>query len=672
MTSFPVKRLAAIAAVLFILFFSLIGRFYVIQILEQEKWTRIALSQHQYEVLIPFMRGSFYSNPSVKQGHPEEEQPFVIDVPKFHLFIDPESIPKQAKSKMAGQLYARLALISQAPQGSMEEYRKMHAEFEKKSRSRKIAMWLDRTARKKLETWWRQFAKEEKIARNALFFTSEFQRSYPFGSLLGAVLHTVQEEKDPKTGQSLPTGGLEMMFNAYLQGKPGRKRMVRSPRHSLDTGKILASPENGADIYLTINHYLQAIVETELEKGVQAVNGKGGWAVLMDPFTGEILALAQTPSFDPAHYADYFNAPSLQDATRVRAITDCYEPGSIFKPITLAVCMKANEELAKLGKAPIFTPEEMIPSANGWFAGRSKPLKDARVHRLLNMDLAIQKSSNIYMGRLIHRLIETMGDEWYRKTLQDVFGFGKKTNIELPAENSGLLPTPGKLHPNGKPEWSVPTPYSLAIGHNILVNAVQITRAYAILANGGKEIKPHLIRKIVKTNSDGVKQILVDNTLNKSAKQLLNAAHCEAIVRSMKFATKEGGTSKRADVMGYTEAGKSGTAEKVLDGVYSKDHNISSFLGFVPAVKPRFVLLVSIDDPEKKVLPGIGKQQFGGICAAPIFREIASRALQYLGIAPDDPFGYPPGDPRRNPERADYFQQVKELKALYERWNGEN
>lgn len=654
------KRLAAIAVFLSILFCLLIIRFYFIQIVEGEKWTQVALSQHQCIVTEPFMRGSFYSNTSIKLGHPEGEQPFVIDVPKFHLFIDPDSIPEASKGRMAGELISLLK--SKTPE-------KIRSEFARKSRSRKIAGWLDREQRKKIEEWWGDFSRREKLVRNALFFIPDYKRSYPFGTLLGSVLHTVQEEKDPQTHQSLPTGGLEMLFNSYLKGKEGKRLIVRSPRHPLDTGKVLEPPENGADVYLTINHYLQAIAESELDKGVKAANGKGGWAVMMDPYTGEILALAQTPPFDPARYSDYFNDPKLQEHTHVKAVTDCYEPGSIFKPITIAVCMKANEELAKKGKPPLFTPEEKIACANGWFPGRSTPLKDGRVHNFLNMDLAIQKSSNIYVGRLVHRLIETMGENWYRKALSDIFGFGQKTNVELPAESVGLLPTPGKLHPNGKLEWSLPTPYSLAMGHNILINSIQMVKAYAILANGGYSVQPHLVRKIVKTLPDGTKQVLVDNTGYRAHKQVLPTEMTRKIVRSMKFVTKEGGTSKRADIMGYTEAGKSGTSEKIIDGIYSKDHNISSFLGFAPAENPRFVLLVSIDDPEKKIIPGVGKHQMGGVCASPIFREIATRTLQYLGAAPDDPYGYPPGDPRRDPKKADWVYEMQQLKELYERWN---
>ena len=418
-----------------------------------------------------------------------------------------------------------------------------------------------------------------------------------------------------------------------------------------------------------MNHYLQAITESELTKGIQAAGALGGWAVMMDPFTGEILALAQTPSFTPTNYREYYNSPAGIEYTKVKAVTDCFEPGSIFKAITVAICLKASEELVSQGKRPILTPEEWVPSSNGWFPGRSTPLKDARVHKQLNLNLGIQKSSNIYMGRIIQRLIDTMGDQWYRNELIKTFGLGQKTMIELPAESIGLVPTPGKLHPNGKLEWSVPTPYSLAMGHNILVNSVQMTRTYAIFANGGFLVTPHIVRKIVKKQADGSTKILLDNTKPKKPTRVISSSIASTIVEALKYVTKEGGTSKRADIMGYTEAGKSGTAEKIIDGVYSKTHNISSFLGFAPAKDPRFVLLVSVDDPEVKVIPGVGKHQFGGICAAPIFKEIATRALQYLGVAPDDPYGYPVGDPRRNSEKADMISKMQTLKEEYQRHN---
>jgi cell division protein FtsI (penicillin-binding protein 3) len=645
-------RIIPVALFTALLFGLLVIRFYQIQIVQGEHWKKIALSQHQTTETIPFMRGSFYSNTTVKRGHPEDKQPFVMDVQKFHLYVDPDSIPPYAKPKMARALCALLGWDA-------ADLPWVEGELQRKSRSRKLAIWLEAAKVKEMEAWWKPFYKREKIVRNAIYFVSDYQRSYPFGSMLGTVLHTVQEGKDAE-GQAFPTGGLEMLFNEYLKGKKGKKLLMRSPNHPIDGGKILEPAENGADVYLTVNHYLQAIVESELMKGVQKAGAIGGWAVMMDPYSGEILALAQVPTFNPARYRDYYNDPSLIETTKVKVVTDCFEPGSIFKPITMAICLKASEELVRMGKPPLLLPEEWIPCSNGWFPGRVTPLKEARIHAFLNLDVAMQKSSNIYMAKAIQRVINTMGDAWYRKALTDGFGFGKKTGIELPAESVGLVPTPGKLHPNGKLEWSVPTPYSLAIGHNILVNSLQLVRSYAILANGGYDVTPHIIRKIVK---QGVP--LVDNTAPKKGEQVLSPQIAGRIVQAMKFVTKEGGTSRRADVLGYSEVGKSGTAEKVIDGNYAKQQNISSFVGFTPAQNPRFVLLVSVDEPEVKIVEGV-KHQFGGVCAAPIFSEIATRALQYLGVEPDDPYGYGPGDPRSNLERADMAIEIKQLKKEYE------
>jgi cell division protein FtsI (penicillin-binding protein 3) len=191
------------------------------------------------------------------------------------------------------------------------------------------------------------------------------------------------------------------------------------------------------------------------------------------------------------------------------------------------------------------------------------------------------------------------------------------------------------------------------MGYNILVNSIQMVRAYAIFANGGLEVQPHLVRKIIKAG-----KVLVDNTQYRAHKRVLSPEIARTIARALKYSTKEGGTSKRADIPGYTEAGKSGTSEKIVDGNYSKTNNISSFVGFAPAQNAKFVLLVSIDEPEAKFIPGVGKQQMGGVCAAPVFREIALKSLEYLGVAPDDR------------ERLDWKQEVADLKMLYEQWTG--
>lgn len=651
----------------FILFSLLIVQFFRIQIVEGKKWSRIAKAQHELIVVEPARRGLFYSNTTLQTAHPELPAAFVIDVPKFHLFVDPVRIPTEHHAEVMSHIHHLLRLKS-------EEIDRLRKQFAKKNHARKLCTWLSREEREKVSGWWDRFAASKKIPKNALYFIQDYQRSYPFGKLLGPVLHTLRESKEEGTARAIPTGGLEFVFDRVLQGKSGRRQILRSPRHSLETGTILSLPEDGADVYLTINHHLQAIAEEEIEKAVVQAQAKSGWAILMHPRTGEVYALAQYPWFEPAKYATYFNKPILKEYTKVKALTDPFEPASIMKPLTLALALKANQELVRQGKKPLFSPEEKIATANGTFPGRSKPIHDVRSHRYLNMYMGLQKSSNIYVARLVQRIVDTLGEQWYRKALAEVFGFGKKTGIELPSESPGLLPTPGKLHPNGKMEWSVPTPFSIAFGHNVLCNSFQMLRSYAILANGGYEVQPTLIRKVVRRCLDGREEILLDHTTpDRVARfsRVLDGEIAHEVVQAMKYVTKPGGSACRADIYGYTEAGKTATSEKIVNGVYSKKNHISTFLGFAPAKDPAFVLMVVIDEPEWKYIEGVGRNQHGGTCAAPAFSQIGLRTLQYLGIAPDDPYGYPVGDPRRDAEKADWYKEAKELREAYANWNSQ-
>ena len=212
----------------------------------------------------------------------------------------------------------------------------------------------------------------------------------------------------------------------------------------------------------------------------------------------------------------------------------------------------------------------------------------------------------------------------------------------------------------------------MAIGHNIQVTSLQMAESFAVFANGGYLVKPTLVKKIVKTHSDGRKEVLLDNQTEariKSFPQVLSKSIVKRVVKAMRFVTKQGGSAPLADVRGYTEAGKTGTAEKVIHGVYSKTLCCSSFVGFTPANHPAFVLVVTIDEPGRGYLPGIGSMQLGGKCSAVPWREIARRSLEYLGITPDDPYGYPKGDPRYDPKKADWIKETELLKEMYEKWN---
>lgn len=625
--------------------------YFKIQILDGEKWTKQAVAQHEFTLYEPFKRGAFYANPSITNSHPEICQPLVFDVTKFHLYVDPISIPENLRDEVAETLqkYATIKV----------------EELSKHSHSRRLASWLDQEQKDEILGWWFPFASKNRIARNSLFFVTDYKRSYPYGHMLGQVLHTIREFKEETTSAGVPTGGLEAYFNGVLNGKLGERKQLRSPLNQLETDNVIIPPQDGADVYLTVNPFIQVIAEEELEKGVMAAEAKGGWAVMLNPHTGEILALAQYPFFDTSHYQDFFNDPEKVMETKVKAATDPFEPGSIMKPITLSIALKANEELLREGKKIIFYPDEKVDTTRCIFPGRAHhPLVDVNRHKALNMYMAIQKSSNVYMAQIIERVINTMGDDWYRNALIQTFGFETKTEIQIPAETCGAVPKRGRIHPNGHPEWSLSTPYSLAMGYNILATSLQMLRAYAVFANGGYLVKPTLVKRVIKNE-----EIIFDNSLEMNKKRVLDSKIVAEVVNAMKFTTKPGGTGYLATIDGYTEAGKTGTAEKIVDGVYSKQHYISSFIGFTPVSSPCFVLAITIDEPTPTRLADGSKAYTGGKCAAPVFAAIAKRTLEYLGVPPDDPYGYKPPDKRFDPEKADWIKEMRELKFLYEQWN---
>lgn len=653
------KKLVFLAFCVFCLFSFLILQFFKIQVLEGEKWLQKAKAQHQFVVSESFKRGVFYSNGYLSSTHEDVPQTLVVDLPMFHLYIDPGSIPITLREELLKNLAQLLELDKDA-------YEKAKEEFYKKSRSRKIAMWLTHEKKDLIEQWWMIFVKKEKIPRNAIYFIQDYKRCYPYKKLLGQVLQTIREDKDIHTHQAIPTGGLEYYFDVLLQGKEGKRRLLRSPKFPLDKGDIIQAPQNGHDIYLTIHPYIQAIAEEEVEKAVIAADAKSGWAVVMDVHTGDILAIAQYPFFYPSEYRKYYSDKNLLEHTRVKAITDCFEPGSIMKPISFAIALKANKERLLYGHKPLFYPEEKVDLRKIHLPGRKTPMKDIATSQFLNMNLAMQKSSNIYIAGVIQKVVDTFGEEWYRKQLQDVFGFGKKTGVELPSETAGFLPYPGKCYSNGKLQWSVPTPGCLAIGYNLLVNSIQVLKAYSMIANGGYEVEPSLVKKIVNSNNQ---EVVYERKPLEHKQPLLDSDITDQVITAMKYVTKPGGSASRADIPGFTEVGKTSTSEKIRQGAYAKKVHVSTFAGFAPAKNAEIAVLIGIDEPAFRILPGIGYTHYGGKCAAPVFGEMAKRILNYLGVPPDDPYGYPKGDPRYEEEKADMGKEVKKLRDLFYQWH---
>lgn len=643
------RRLLILALFLLILFCAIIAQFYRVQIVEGRGWQTKASAQHEMTVIEPFKRGRFFTTSCLKQPHVKRNLPLVFDLKSHHLYADPFHLPPRCQERLAKELAFFLSL-------NQEGRARIFRQLKKKSRSQKLKAHLTKEMRGKIEKWWRLFASKEKLSLRALYWVEDYHRSYPYGALLGAVLGAVQGERDLLTRQNVPTGGLEWVFDEQLKGKAGKHRLRRSPRQALETKKGETLAEHGKDIYLTIDPYIQAIAEEEIKVAVEKVKAKGGWAVMININSGEIYALAQYPSFDPSRYRSYYNDP-LFNYTEVKAATDCFEPGSTFKPLNFAIALLANRECLKRGERALFNPAEMMVCHPGIFPGRKKQLFDVGgPHFFLNLPLAVQKSSCVYVAEVTKRVINHFGAAWYRKQLVDLFKLTKKTGVELPGEAVGFLP-----HPRKRGQWSAATPCSLSMGYNVLVNTFQLLRAHAILLTG-KELSLTLIKKIG-SDGEGASRSPIER------KPLIDPAISRELIDALKLTTKLGGTSLRAAIPGYSAAGKSGTAEKVIDGRYAKQCHFASFIGFTPADRPQFLLFIGIDEPIYR-LPGIGRVCFGGFCAAPAFKQIMQRTLDYLGVAPDDPYGYLPGDPRSDLTKAVGFKESNWQRELYKQWNG--
>lgn len=634
------KRLLVLYLSLLSLAALLITRYGMLQIEQNVFWVNKADRQHFLTLQEPFIRGTLYSNPSLHPGHPDQAHTLAWDIPKWHLCADPQSLPQAFHAEITQQLALRLCLPP-------SHKKHILTQLSKTSRHRKLVVALSSSTKAQLLSWWIPFARKHHIPPNGLFFIGDYQRMHPYGSLLGQVLQTVHPQRDETTGQATPTGGLELSLNRFLKGQKGIRKLMRSPKQHLETHLLPKAPKNGSNIYLTIHHVLQAIAEDELEQAVTHLKARSGWAIMMDPHTGAIWALAQYPFFSPDHYHEAFNDPLLNQHIAIKALSDAHEPGSVMKPITLSIALMANSALKERGEAPLFDPAEKIATRDGHFPGRV-PLREITYHDYLNMDMALQRSSNIYMARLVERIIQRLGAKWYRNLLHEVFGFGTKTGIELPGESKGVLPEIGKLHANGKMEWSVPTPFSLAIGHNIQATSLQLIRIYAMLANGGYPVRPTLIHSIEGKGTNP--------QLTRPPATPRYAAIMKRVVEAMRYPVKRGGGAWRGGIPGYTTAGKTGTAEKIVGGAYSRKDHVATFIGFTPTEHPRFVLLVTIDGPEYGFKDGV-KTHMAGYAAAPVFKNIAARTLAYLGVPPDDP------------TKTAWTPEVRALEQLYKEWN---
>lgn len=417
----------------------------------------------------------------------------------------------------------------------------------------------------------------------------ESKRYYPKGVLASHIIGSVGLDNQPLEG-------IELKYDKYLKTAGGKVYLSRDA-----SGKMLSPgvdlESRGNDLLLTIDEGLQYIVERELDKAMLKWRAVAAAAIMMDPYTGEILALGNRPSYD---LNDIRSAG--KNEVRNRAITDIYEPGSTFKII---VGTAALEEKT-------FNLSSTFDCSKGSIDAGGKQIRDAHRHGLLTFKEVIQKSSNVGSVMIGMKL----GKENVYKYAK-LFGFGEKTEIDLPGEVSGWIRTPDR--------WSATSIGAIPIGQEVAVTPLQVLRAYAAIANGGLLVRPHVVSEI--RTPEG-RTVLKNDAV--TGQRVISEKTASVFRDILKSVTEEGGTATSAAVDGNQIAGKTGTAQLVDRATkrYSKDRFIGSFVGFAPADNPRFALIVVIYEPKGQI--------YGGVVAAPVFKSITDQALSYLNVPRDD------------------------------------
>jgi cell division protein FtsI (penicillin-binding protein 3) len=408
---------------------------------------------------------------------------------------------------------------------------------------------------------------------------SEYWRYYPGGEVMS---HIVGFTGDRDVGQE----GLELAQQSWLGGKPGSRRVIINRRGEIvEDVKSIRAPQEGRDLALSIDSRLQYLAFREIKAAVDANKAHAGAAVMLDVKTGEILALVNWPSYNPNN-----RIRTTRDRMRNRALIDTFEPGSTLKPFTIAAALDAGK----------VRPGSIIDTAPGTLTIGHATIHDAHREGALTVEQVIQKSSNVGAAKIALSLpAETM---W--QTLSAT-GFGAAPMTGFPGEVSGRL-RPAK-------SWRPIEQATMAYGHGISVNLVQLARAYTVFATDG-ELKP-------------VSLLKVDGAI--AGRPVISADTARAVRRMLEMAVSAGGTAPKAQVAGYRVAGKTGTAHK-LEGRAYVDKYVSSFVGFAPASNPRLVIAVMIDEPG-------GAQYYGGAVAAPVFSSIMGAALHLLGVPADAP-----------------------------------
>jgi cell division protein FtsI (penicillin-binding protein 3) len=411
-----------------------------------------------------------------------------------------------------------------------------------------------------------------------VFSQREYRRFYPQGEAIAHILGFTNIDDE---GQE----GVELAFDEWLRGKPGAEKVIRDRRGRIVENVDLVRPaQPGKDLTLSIDRRIQYLTYRELKRQLLESGASSGSAVVIDVATGEVLAMANLPSFNP-NAVESGNA----DAHRNRAVTDLLEPGSTIKPLTVAAALEAG----------VITPSTKFDTNPGWMPNGKYRTTDTHNYGVLDTTGVIRKSSNVGASKIAARLSNQQFYDFLRK-----FGYGQSTRSGFPGEASGLFPAPAR--------WSGTTKQAMSYGYGIAVTPLQIAHAYAALANGGRMLEPTFVKG-----------------QTSEPRQVLEPAIAHEVMKMMQTVTEQGGTAYPwGAILGYHVAGKTGTAHKASDGGYSRRY-VAYFAGVVPVDNPRFAMAVVVNDPT------IGSH-FGGLAAAPVFHNVMEGALRLMDVPPDD------------------------------------
>ena len=410
-------------------------------------------------------------------------------------------------------------------------------------------------------------------------FYAEERRSYPQRSVAAPVLGFAGVDNNGLSG-------LELQLDKQLSGDPGEETVVRDPFGRPISIANVRQARPGRSVFLTVDHTIQANAEQVLRSTVAKWGAKHATAIVLDPKTGAVLAMAAAPSYDA-------NLSATKGLQTNPAVSDVFEPGSVFKVVTIAGALS----------------EHLVNPQTKFTLPYSIQVSDRRIHdaefrgtETMTVAQILQRSSNVGTVTIARKLLgETKLKKWIAQ-----FGFGRQTGIDFPGESPGLLPS----------YWSGSTIGNVPIGQGVSVTAIQLASVYGAIANGGMFVQPHLVDHVQGEKPPAPR-----------TRRILSTGVDRTLLQMLKGVVSDAGTAAAAEIPGYSVAGKTGTAQKPGPHGYEPGKYVATFVGMVPASNPRLVVLVSVDEPTKAI--------FGGVVAAPAFAQIASFDLQYLEVPPD-------------------------------------